>query len=318
MRRLLLLLLFVVPCFLFRHAVLLTLCSFFSFGIFSSSLLLLFWLFRVLLLPDGVKYPQQMAGKVISVIAAVFGTFFLSMPLTIVGGEFHTIYSGFRKEQEAQEAAIHRALKSGVTEKISDEMKKVKVLHSAASNLNLAFSMRKFAKKIKRKTVEKHLSSSDQTVLTKYVTAVHELPTTHDVVTLQEFDNLHKIVCCILVCHFSHHRDMIRPVGVQEIRFTAESEEKAEIQRNDVLAEKKKVVTQAKAGVRKRQQDEAKEMEDEFANADVEEAAEEERGEEEEEEEEKEEKKEVEKIEERMTASDIVTWGEPNPMSTRT
>jgi hypothetical protein len=45
-------------------------------------------------------------------MAALFGTFFLSMPLTIVGGEFHSIFLTFRKEQEDQNNAILEALKT--------------------------------------------------------------------------------------------------------------------------------------------------------------------------------------------------------------
>jgi hypothetical protein len=55
----------------------------------------------------GGRYPKSPMGKGIAIVAAIFGAFYMAMPLTIIGSTFYEIYV----EQEETRSKIHLKLK---------------------------------------------------------------------------------------------------------------------------------------------------------------------------------------------------------------
>jgi hypothetical protein len=55
----------------------------------------------------GGRYPKSSVGKMIAITAAIFGAFYMAMPLTIIGSTFYEIYV----DQEDRKKKIHAKLK---------------------------------------------------------------------------------------------------------------------------------------------------------------------------------------------------------------
>ena len=55
----------------------------------------------------GGRYPKSSVGKMIAITAAIFGAFYMAMPLTIIGSTFYEIYV----DQEDSRVKIHLKLK---------------------------------------------------------------------------------------------------------------------------------------------------------------------------------------------------------------
>jgi len=170
----------------------------------------------------GVRYPVQYAGRFISVVAALFGTFFLAMPLTIVGGEFQNIYMSFRKEQSDHNHAIVEALNSATKSdaELQNEMGKAEAekkrrsqkRHStlgAAMSLGIAARLKLKAKKAKVAIIEKSMTGEEKDKLNAYIKTVADLHSVHDVKTLLELEKEHRYVCLLMSIHFSHHHGTV-------------------------------------------------------------------------------------------------------------
>lgn len=56
----------------------------------------------------GGKYPVRAAGKFVAIAAAMVGTFYLAMPLTIIGTQFYDVYT--QVEEEDAEDAVKREM----------------------------------------------------------------------------------------------------------------------------------------------------------------------------------------------------------------
>ena len=66
----------------------------------------------------GVYYPTQVGGKATSLVAALFGSFYMAMPLTIVGTDFYDIYQDVQSEDEDMKKKINKIFKK--TDKKND------------------------------------------------------------------------------------------------------------------------------------------------------------------------------------------------------
>ena len=56
----------------------------------------------------GVYYPTQAAGKATSLVAALFGSFYMAMPLTIVGTDFYDIYKDVQREDDVMKEKVDK------------------------------------------------------------------------------------------------------------------------------------------------------------------------------------------------------------------
>ncbi len=56
----------------------------------------------------GVFFPLQAAGKITSLFAALFGSFYMAMPLTIVGSEFYDIYQEVQIEDDLMQSNMDK------------------------------------------------------------------------------------------------------------------------------------------------------------------------------------------------------------------
>merc|ERR1711871_1904456 len=70
----------------------------------------------------GVYYPTQAGGKATSLVAALFGSFYMAMPLTIVGNYFYDIYQDVQKEDEEMKSKVDKLF-----EKQSEKTPKINV-----------------------------------------------------------------------------------------------------------------------------------------------------------------------------------------------
>ena len=59
----------------------------------------------------GGFFPLQPAGKITALIAALFGSFYMAMPLTIVGSKFYEIYEDVQDEDQVLEAEMEKIFK---------------------------------------------------------------------------------------------------------------------------------------------------------------------------------------------------------------
>jgi hypothetical protein len=56
----------------------------------------------------GVYYPTQAGGKATSLVAALFGSFYMAMPLTIVGTDFYDIYKDVQQEDDEMKDKVDK------------------------------------------------------------------------------------------------------------------------------------------------------------------------------------------------------------------
>ena len=118
-------------------------------------------------------YPIQIEGQVVAVIAALFGTFYISMPLTIVGNEFHSIYTSFRQEQQEHHEQIVKALAKGHSSRKSLLRSDTKGSHKKERKGRLSFKfagkLKIKAKNAKKRIQEKLLTKSEYKQLGKNI-----------------------------------------------------------------------------------------------------------------------------------------------------
>lgn len=65
----------------------------------------------------GVYYPTQTIGKMTSLAAALFGSFYMAMPLSVVGKDFLDIYNDVHQESEEMSLQINEIFKEKTTVK---------------------------------------------------------------------------------------------------------------------------------------------------------------------------------------------------------
>ena len=59
----------------------------------------------------GGFFPLQPLGKIVALVAALFGSFYMAMPLTIVGSKFYEIYEDVQDEDEVLAAEMEKIFK---------------------------------------------------------------------------------------------------------------------------------------------------------------------------------------------------------------
>ena len=199
----------------------------------------------------GVKYPIQTLGKLISVMAALFGTFYISMPLTIVGGEFHSIYSLFRKEQSEQHDAIMSAL-----EKKEESHPRGHGAQKKSAALNLKFNMagklKLFAKNARTRVAEKMLSNTETKKMEEYLNFVEKMNRlqNQDILAahLEKLQNYHQAMMLIMALHLSHRSDMtVQTIFEEDVKEHGETKTVNKLPKNGSFSNRKSMFKRAES-----------------------------------------------------------------------
>ena len=65
----------------------------------------------------GGFFPLQPLGKIVALVAALFGSFYMAMPLTIVGSKFYEIYEDVQDEDEVLASEMEKIFKKKIVVK---------------------------------------------------------------------------------------------------------------------------------------------------------------------------------------------------------
>ncbi len=147
----------------------------------------------------GGKYPQTVAGQMVSVFAAIFGSFYLSMPLTIVGNSFYSIF-----DKEWSKVIKRRNTRRNLNYVTSTKKK----AYSGKFSLGLIVKLKRWAKRATRKLRHAELTKNEQKVVHDYFQYAHafvDLCNNEHLDTLDEvkkFKLIHQDLNDILSLHF--------------------------------------------------------------------------------------------------------------------
>jgi hypothetical protein len=122
----------------------------------------------------GGFFPIQPFGKIVALMAALFGSFYMAMPLTIVGSKFYEIYEDVEDEDEVLEAELTKIFKKKEKEKETETEKEI-----VKSEVNLSITA---LSKIKMKSLsakdrvrEMGLHKDEIEMAFDYITAVDQV-----------------------------------------------------------------------------------------------------------------------------------------------
>ena len=146
----------------------------------------------------GGRYPQTVAGQIVSVFAAIFGSFYLSMPLTIVGNSFYSIF-----DKEWNKVLKRRNTRLNLNYVTSTKKK----AYGGLFSLGLIVKLKMWAKRATRKLRHAELNKYEQNLVHDYFDAAHEFmdlqpSATNIAEKLIKFSEIHAEINEILASHF--------------------------------------------------------------------------------------------------------------------
>ena len=113
----------------------------------------------------GGKYPRRALGKGLAIIAAMLGSFYLAMPLTIIGTQFYDVYQQI-EEEELEDMARRKDIFRVRTE---EEEKIAKSDSTAHLNLNAMVKLKAMVQH-KRRMRKEIVSDEERNMLESYIT----------------------------------------------------------------------------------------------------------------------------------------------------
>ena len=120
----------------------------------------------------GGKYPITFGGQIVAIMAAVFGAFYMSMPLTIWGGAFYDIFT-----QEWSQVQKHRLSSSSLDYATSSSKPYV-----GKFSMRFVVKLKMWARRATRKLRAGDLTSEEKVMVQKYLQLCTSMVTTkfHD------------------------------------------------------------------------------------------------------------------------------------------
>ena len=120
----------------------------------------------------GGKYPITFGGQIVAIMAAVFGAFYMSMPLTIWGGAFYDIFT-----QEWSQVQKHRLSSSNLDYATSSSKPYV-----GKFSMRFVVKLKMWARRATRKLRAGDLTSEEKVMVQKYLQLCTSMVTTkfHD------------------------------------------------------------------------------------------------------------------------------------------
>lgn len=154
----------------------------------------------------GGKYPRTMIGKIVAVVAAIFGSLYLAMPLTIVGNKFYDIFQQVEqetlKERYKTEQIVHARRMSRARSKRSLGTPEM----NPDLSLRSVITLKRWVTRTKRKLEVQALSDDEKRAIELYLKDCSKMANlrTFERSELQEFLNLHTRLMAILSKHLIH------------------------------------------------------------------------------------------------------------------
>ncbi len=151
----------------------------------------------------GGKYPVRAAGKSIAIAAAMVGSFYLSMPLTIIGTQFYDVYTQV-SDEDHDEKRRRKALFEGRVQ-IEETSKRVERQESGPVKFTIMTKIKNMAAYQRKRTNEESLEAHESTLLENYVTqagAVRDAAERASSEDLEEFRKAHLKVLCVISAKF--------------------------------------------------------------------------------------------------------------------
>eukprot|EP00943_MAST-04B_sp_MAST-4B-sp1_P003572 g3572.t1 len=113
----------------------------------------------------GGKYPRRAMGKGIAIFAAMCGSFYLAMPLTIIGTQFYDVYQQI-EEEELEDLANRREI---FREKTEEEEKIARSESAGHLNLNAMVKLKAMVQK-RRRMKKENITDEERNMLESYIT----------------------------------------------------------------------------------------------------------------------------------------------------
>jgi hypothetical protein len=143
----------------------------------------------------GGFFPLQSQGKIVALVAALFGSFYMAMPLTIVGSKFYEIYEDVEIEDYMMREEMKKIFKPKETKK---EEPGTRLSLSLAFNLKFMNKMKKYSAAAKIRVREMSLDPNEIERAFEYMDAVDGV-------------SLLFAVCCLRSCTLV---SVCRPVSI--------------------------------------------------------------------------------------------------------
>lgn len=159
----------------------------------------------------GGFFPLQSQGKIVALIAALFGSFYMAMPLTIVGSKFYEIYEDVEVEDYMLREEMKKIFKAKDKKNEKEAGKRLSL--SLAFNLKFMNKMKKYSTAAKIRVREMSLDPIEIDRAFEYMDAVDGLPQNHDFKDLKEFAKHHFKMIKLMAKHLVHRKKTITYVG---------------------------------------------------------------------------------------------------------
>ena len=113
----------------------------------------------------GGKYPRRALGKGLAIVAAMLGSFYLAMPLTIIGTQFYDVYQQI-EEEELEDKAKRKEI---FREKTEEEERIAKAQSTGHLNLKAMVKLKAIVQH-KRRMKKENISDEEKAMLESYIT----------------------------------------------------------------------------------------------------------------------------------------------------
>ena len=152
----------------------------------------------------GGFFPLQSLGKICALVAALFGSFYMAMPLTIVGSKFYEIYEDVEDEDHVLDAEMEKIFK-----KKEDKVKKQQL--QVDMNLSLAqlskLKLKSLTARDRVREMGLHKNEIEQAF--DYIGAVDQLPVDHTVEAMTTFAVCHFELMKLMSKHLVHRKKSV-------------------------------------------------------------------------------------------------------------
>lgn len=146
----------------------------------------------------GVYYPTQAAGKATSLVAALFGSFYMAMPLTIVGTDFYDIYKDVQREDDV--------MKEKVDKLFQKTKKKTKIVVDGQLSLSQVSKLKLRGLAARDRVREMGLHPDEIKDAFGYIDAVEALAENHGPSALRDFEGRHFEMMKLMSKHLIHRK----------------------------------------------------------------------------------------------------------------
>lgn len=148
----------------------------------------------------GGFFPLQPLGKIVALVAALFGSFYMAMPLTIVGSKFYEIYEDVQDEDEVLASEMEKIFKKKIVVKKQPNALEMTLSVAQLSRLKLK------SLSAKDRVREMGLHKDEVEMAFDYISAVDQLPSDHSMALIRDFAARHFTMMKLMSKHLIHRK----------------------------------------------------------------------------------------------------------------